>query len=115
MTRGPPSNVLMKVKFGSHLYGTSTPSWDIDFKSVFVPPAREILLQRVRDTITNQRPNLIVITDEQSQDGAVDPVAKLAYMINVASNKNGIGYGRWTHIDGFSESIFSFIRENEAA
>jgi hypothetical protein len=35
-------------------------------------------------------------------------------MINVASNKNGVGYGgNYTHIDGFSEGVFSFIRQWE--
>lgn len=53
---------------------------------------------------------LIVITDEQATDGAVpDPVVKLAYMINVASNKNGVGYGKWIHLDGFSESVIRWI------
>lgn len=58
---------------------------------------------------------LIVITDEQSHDHVPDPVCKRAYMINVASAKNGIGYGKWTHIDGFSEQIFRFIHEHEAS
>ena len=56
---------------------------------------------------------LIVISDEQSHDKVPDPVAKLAYMINVASARNGIGYGTWTHIDGFSEAVLNFIREAE--
>jgi hypothetical protein len=56
---------------------------------------------------------LIVITDEQSHDRVPDPVAKHAYMINVASAQNGVGYGPWTHIDGFSEAVLRFIRENE--
>lgn len=57
---------------------------------------------------------LIVITDEQSGDRVPDPVAKRAYMINVASNQNGVGYGKWTHIDGFSEGVLRFIHEVEA-
>ena len=57
---------------------------------------------------------LIVITDEQSHDAVPQPVAKAAYMINVASNRNGVGYGRWTHIDGFSESVLRFIHEVES-
>jgi hypothetical protein len=56
---------------------------------------------------------LIVVTDEQSHDPVPDPVAKWAYMVNVASARNGIGYGRWTHIDGFSEAVLGFIREHE--
>jgi hypothetical protein len=35
-------------------------------------------------------------------------------MINVASAKNGVGYGKWVHIDGFSEAVVDFIREIEA-
>lgn len=56
---------------------------------------------------------LVVISDEQTQDRVPDPIAKMAYMINVASNENGVGYGRWTHIDGFSESVLRFMREYE--
>jgi 60 kDa SS-A/Ro ribonucleoprotein len=56
---------------------------------------------------------LIVITDEQTADKIPNPVAKLAYMINVASARNGVGYGKWTHIDGFSESVLRFIAEIE--
>lgn len=67
------------------------------------------------DALNNQVPHdrLIVITDEQSHDRVPDPVASKAYMINVASNRNGVGYGRWTHIDGFSEAVIRFISETE--
>ena len=58
---------------------------------------------------------LIVITDEQSHDPVPDPVAGAqAYMINVASARNGVGYGPWTHIDGWSEHVLRFIAEHEA-
>lgn len=56
---------------------------------------------------------IIVITDEQSHDRVPDPIAKHAYMINVASAKNGVGYGRWTHIDGFSEGVLRYIHAIE--
>ena len=56
---------------------------------------------------------LIVITDEQSHDPVPAPVASKAYMVNVASNRNAIGHGDWTRIDGFSEAILTFIREHE--
>lgn len=56
---------------------------------------------------------LIVITDEQSHDFVPNPMFEKAYMINVASNKNGVGYGKWTHIDGWSEAIVDYIREFE--
>jgi hypothetical protein len=57
---------------------------------------------------------LIVITDEQSHDAVPDPKAAKAYMVNVASARNGVGYeGPWTHIDGFSEAVLGFMREHE--
>lgn len=56
---------------------------------------------------------IIVITDEQSADPAPDPHGR-GYVINVASAQNGIGYGAWTHIDGWSEAILDYIQQFEA-
>lgn len=56
---------------------------------------------------------LIVITDEQSHDVVGASVAKNAYMINVASARNGVGYGPWVRIDGFSENVLRWIGEHE--
>lgn len=42
---------IVRIKFGSHLYGTDTPESDLDYKSVYLPSRREILLQRVQDSI----------------------------------------------------------------
>ena len=55
---------------------------------------------------------LIVISDEQAHDTVPAPKGK-GYVINVASNKNGVGYGKWTHIDGWSESVVEYIRTLE--
>jgi hypothetical protein len=55
---------------------------------------------------------LIVITDEQSHDPVPNPKA-LGYMINVASYQSGVGYGRWTHIDGWSDSVIEYVRSAE--
>jgi 60 kDa SS-A/Ro ribonucleoprotein len=43
------------------------------------------------------------------------PRSEKAYMINVASYKNGVGYGRWLSIDGWSEAIVEYIRAMESA
>ncbi|PUA27718.1 MAG: TROVE domain-containing protein [Cellvibrio sp. 79] len=51
---------------------------------------------------------IIVITDEQSSDPVGNAIGH-GYMINVASYKNGIGYGDWIHINGFSESIVDYL------
>lgn len=58
---------------------------------------------------------IIVITDEQSHDAVGAPLRGIkGYMINVASNKNGVGYGAWNKIDGFSESVIRYIAEYES-
>ena len=55
---------------------------------------------------------LIVISDEQAHDAVSAPKGK-GYVINVASYRNGVGYGKWTHIDGWSESVVEYIRSLE--
>lgn len=55
---------------------------------------------------------IIVITDEQSQDQVSGPKNN-GYLINVASCQHGVGYGAWTHIDGFSEGVLRYITEIE--
>jgi 60 kDa SS-A/Ro ribonucleoprotein len=57
---------------------------------------------------------IIVISDEQSHDRVAAPRGK-GYMINVASYRNGVGYGKWIHIDGWSEAVIDYIRELERA
>jgi len=47
--------LIVEMRFGSHLYGTDTPLSDIDLKGVFVPPAEDILLQRVKAVVATSR------------------------------------------------------------
>lgn len=71
---------------------------------------------------------VIIVTDEQtavganhrgygydySRSGRVPQPNTRTYCINVASARNGIGYGKnWVHINGFSESSLRFINEYE--
>lgn len=55
---------------------------------------------------------IIVITDEQSHSRVGAP-SGLGYMINVAAYQNGVGYGDFVHIDGFSENVVHFIESYE--
>lgn len=103
--------------------------WTFSDGATEIPPRRGFAL---RDAIVGSQPHsstqlglavaacdaiphdrLIVITDEQSHDRVPDPSAPRSYMVNVASNKNGVGYGAWKHIDGFSEAIVAWISEYE--
>jgi 60 kDa SS-A/Ro ribonucleoprotein len=101
---------------------------------VAVPPRRGFAL---RDAMENSQPHggtylgkaladipeaydrIIVITDEQAHDHVPGPVfarnSGRGYVINVASAQNGVGYGPWTHIDGWSEAVVDYIRAFESA
>jgi len=70
-------------------------------------------LEKINATVKYDR--IIVVTDEQSHDGICDPTSRHAYLINVASAKHGVGYGKWRHIDGFSESVLRYIAKAEDA
>lgn len=62
---------------------------------------------------SNPYDRIIVITDEQSHT-AIGAPQGIGYFINVATYKNGIGYGAWNHIDGWSEAVIDWIRQFEA-
>jgi 60 kDa SS-A/Ro ribonucleoprotein len=85
-----------------------------------------IFLKQVTDWVYerekgNDIARIIVITDEQDCDTDINKsplkartFGKANYLINVASERNGIGYGKWTHIDGWSESVINYIATEEA-
>lgn len=57
---------------------------------------------------------LIVLTDEQSHQAVSNPlIGTRAYIVNVAPEQRGIGYGPFTHIDGWSEAILDYIQLSE--
>src|ERR1700722_15667678 len=46
-----PEHIVVRIEFGSHLYGTNTSASDHDYKSVYVPCADDILFQRVKGSL----------------------------------------------------------------
>jgi 60 kDa SS-A/Ro ribonucleoprotein len=77
-------------------------------------PHNSTLLGDALNRIDEPYDRIIVITDEQTHDRVPAPRGR-GYAINVASYRNGVGYGPWTHIDGWSESVVEYIRELERA
>jgi 60 kDa SS-A/Ro ribonucleoprotein len=69
-------------------------------------------LTQVEAAVREGYDRLVVITDEQSHDRVPAPKGK-GYVINVASARNGVGYGEWTHIDGWSEAVIDYITSLE--
>ena len=79
-------------------------------------PRGGTMLGKAVERVNGERHDrLIVVTDEQTADSVPAPMAKHAYMINVASYRNGVGYGKWVHLDGFSERVLRYIPEYERA
>jgi hypothetical protein len=70
-------------------------------------------LKQVEAGVREGHDRLVVITDEQSHDRVPAPKGR-GYVINVASDRNGVGYGEWTHIDGWSEAVIDYIAELES-
>ena len=66
-----PAKQIVRIRHGSHLYGTNTPSSDLDYKGVFLPSGRDIVLGRVpkvidRGTGDDTRKNTVDDIDDQS-------------------------------------------------
>jgi len=79
-----------------------------------------IFVNQVVDYIATQENDierLIIITDEQDCDVGTKPayrqIARHHYVVNVGSAKNGVGYGAYTHIDGWSEAVLDYILATE--
>lgn len=47
--------IIVKMIFGSHLYGTSSESSDRDFKGIFIPKKRDILLGNIPNHYSTKR------------------------------------------------------------
>lgn len=100
----------------------STDPWDIPPRRGFalrdaiaerVIPQATMLGKAVRYAQKQPCDRIIVITDEQSSDAPPAP-AGTGYIVNVAGYQNGVGYGPWVKIDGWSEAIIEYIRAYEA-
>lgn len=48
-------NTIVEILFGSKLYGTDTPLSDVDFKGIYIPTVRDIVLGRSKHNISTSR------------------------------------------------------------
>ncbi|MCK5235620.1 MAG: nucleotidyltransferase domain-containing protein, partial [Deltaproteobacteria bacterium] len=74
-------NIITKIKFGSHLYGTNTPESDTDYKGIYMPTMRQILLGDFPKSISFSS------GDELSKNGCEDidiEYYSLQYFIKLA-------------------------------
>jgi hypothetical protein len=101
-------------------------------RMVEVPPRRGFaLVQAVREVINPaytllgaavrkiyevypECDRILVVTDEQSADRPPHPQGR-GYIVNVGGYQQGIAYGPWVSIDGWSEAVLDYVRMSEEA
>ena len=81
-------NLIFKVKFGSHLYGTNTPESDTDYKGVYIPNADDIILQRVRGSI-HQGPSKDPGAKNSANDVDIEIFSVQRYLQLLAEGQTG--------------------------
>ncbi len=68
-------NLIVKMKFGSHLYGTATANSDTDYKGVFIPTKRQLLLGRIPKCVSSS-------TGSQNRKNSSDDVDWEVYSLH---------------------------------
>lgn len=77
---------VVKMKFGSHLYGTNTPSSDQDFKGVYMPSRRQFCLCKVEKSI---RSDTKEFAHQKNTANDVDnEMYSLPYFVEMACNSD---------------------------
>lgn len=116
-------NILSKIKFGSHLYGTFTPSSDVDYKGVYLPSKDDVILQNVKKSI---RFNTNKINTKNTSSDIDEEYYSLHYFIKLAlegqtvaldllhSNESIISSLIWEDIKYnrskfYSKNLYSFV------
>lgn len=74
-------NLIVKMKFGSHLYGTNTEDSDVDYKGVFLPSKREILLNQIPKCRSFSTGNDLI---KNNPDDVDEEIYSLHYFIKLA-------------------------------
>lgn len=49
----------------------------------------------------------------EAREVAPKPLTERAYLVNVATDRNGVNFGEWTSLDGWSEAILDYVAASE--
>lgn len=107
-------NIIFKCKSGSHLYGLNTPESDIDYTSVFIPSAYDILSLQKCETINDSTKSSS--TNRRNTKDDIDDISYslpryLTLVLNANPNLLEILFADKNVIE-YEEPIFTFIRKN---
>jgi predicted nucleotidyltransferase len=97
-------DLLLLTKYGSHLYGTNTPESDTDYKGVYLPNKKDLILQKKIKTLEYTTKNKIHSKNTKDDiDLQIWPLHHFLYLLELAdtnaidllfsfTNKEGIIY-----------------------
>lgn len=74
---------IVKSYFGSHLYGTSTPESDVDFKEIFIPHPRDIIMCR---SMNHTNLNTNNTATKNTKDDIDHELFSLTYFLKLAAD-----------------------------
>jgi len=74
-------DIIVKMLFGSHLYGTSTPESDKDYKGVFLPPKEQVFLGCIPK---GHNENTKIGNEKNTSDDIDTEIYSLHYFIKLA-------------------------------
>lgn len=105
--------LIVLMKYGAHLYGTNTKDSDTDYKGIYLPTKKQILLNRIPKSISYRtNPN---VADKNNKDDIDMEIYSLHYFFKLASSGQTVAldmlYSRfdWPEI---SSPIWKLIQEN---
>lgn len=96
--------LILRTIFGSSLYGTSIPSSDIDYKSIYIPDARNILLQKIKGSISSKR------SKEEGEKNYAGEVEEESYSLDRFLNL--VSEGQTVSLDVLFSSPEGWIHSN---
>lgn len=105
--------LLLKSKFGSHLYGCSTDKSDTDYKGIFLPSEGDLILQKVSKSINNSTKKNC--NQKNTSDDIDYELYSLHYFLELASQGETVALDMLHIPRGFEEITspeWEFIRKN---
>ena len=82
--------VIVLMRFGSHLYGTETPESDTDYKGVFMPSKRQVLLGDIPKSVSLNTKGAST-KDKNTKDDVDCELYSLHYFLELAMKGETIG------------------------
>jgi len=74
--------IIVRMRFGSHLYGTATESSDMDYKSVFLPTKEQIFLGKIPKSYSSSKKK--AEGEKNTSDDIDTEIYSLHYFIKLA-------------------------------